>query len=117
LGEQCTLKWLRHHGKPYLDIGRAAPPPVEEVAAWIKKHNIQVLNVPGNVEPKSKKAKASGITELVIDYLSGVFVTLGHSRPTKRPLSRDNSPAVWTRAGCPGGIAQVAARPRATRRP
>src|SRR5262249_32920450 len=27
LGEKCTLKWLRHHGKPYLDIDRADPPP------------------------------------------------------------------------------------------
>jgi hypothetical protein len=28
LGEKCALKWLLHHGKPYLDIDRAAPPPV-----------------------------------------------------------------------------------------
>jgi hypothetical protein len=33
-GEKCTLKWLLHHGRPYLDIDRADPPPVEEVAAW-----------------------------------------------------------------------------------
>ena len=79
LGEKCTLKWLLHHGKPYLDIDRAAPPPVEEVTAWIKKHNIKVLNVAGNVEPKSKEAKESGITEFVIDYLSRVFLALGHS--------------------------------------
>jgi hypothetical protein len=79
LGEKCTLKWLLHHGKPYMDIDRADPPPVEEVAAWIKRHNIRVLNVAGNVEPKSKKAKASGITEFVIDYLSRVFLALGHS--------------------------------------
>jgi hypothetical protein len=79
LGEKCTLKWLRHHSKPYLDIDRATPPPVEEVAEWIKRHSIRVLNVAGNVEPKSKKAKTSGITEFVIDYLSRVFLVLGHS--------------------------------------
>lgn len=79
LGEKCTLKWLRHHGKPYMDIDLATPPPVEEVAAWIKRHNVNVLNVAGNVEPKSKKALASGITEFVIDYLSQVFLVLGHS--------------------------------------
>jgi hypothetical protein len=79
LGEKCTLKWLHHHRKPYLDIDRNAPPPVEEVAEWIKRHNVKVLNVAGNVEPKSKKAKASGITEFVIDYLSRVFLALGHS--------------------------------------
>ena len=78
-GEKCTLKWLRPHGKPYLDIDRADPPPVGEVAAWIKRHNIRVLNVAGNVEPRSKKARASGITEFVIDYLSRVFLALGHA--------------------------------------
>ena len=89
LGEKCTLKWLHRHGKPYLDIDRAAPPPVEEVAAWIKKHNIKVLNVAGNVEPKSKKAKASGITEFVIDYLSRVFLALGRS---PLPASEQEAP-------------------------
>jgi hypothetical protein len=79
LGEKCTLKWLLHHGKPYLDIDRAAPPPVEKVAAWIKKNNIKILNVAGNVEPRSKNAKASGITEFVIDYLNRVFLALGHT--------------------------------------
>ena len=79
LGEKCTLKWIRRHGKPYLDIDRAAPPPVEEVAEWIRQHNIKVLNIAGNVEPKSKKAKTSGITEFVIDYLGRVFLALGHS--------------------------------------
>src|SRR5262249_20924860 len=80
LGEKCTLKWLLHHHKPYLDIDRADPPPVEEVAEWIKRHNVKVLNVSGNVEPKSKKAKASGITEFVLGYLSRVFLALGHSQ-------------------------------------
>ncbi len=79
LGEECTLKWLRHHRKPYLDIDRADPPPVEEIAAWIKRHYVKVLNVTGNVEPKSKRAKTCGITEFVIDYLSRVFLALGHS--------------------------------------
>jgi hypothetical protein len=78
-GEKCTLKWLRHHGKPYLDIDRNAPPPVEEVAVWIRRHNIRVLNVAGNVEPKLRKARASGITAFVIDYLSRVFLALGHA--------------------------------------
>ena len=78
LGEKCTLKWLRHHRKPFMDIDLATPPPVEEVAAWIKRHNVKVLNVAGNVEPKSKRVKTSGITAFVIDYLSRVFLALGH---------------------------------------
>ena len=67
LGEKCTLNWHRRHSKPFMDIDLATPPPVEEVAAWIKRHNVKVLNVAGNVEPKSKRALASGITAFVID--------------------------------------------------
>jgi len=89
LGEKCTLKWLRHHRKPFMDIDLATPPPVEEVAAWIKRHNVKVLNVAGNVEPKSKKAKTSGITEFVIDYLCRVFLALGHSA---QPASDEEVP-------------------------
>jgi hypothetical protein len=87
-GEKCTLKWILHHGKPHLDIDRAAPPPVEEVVDWIRQHNVRVLNVAGNVEPKSKKSKSSGITEFVIEYLSRVFVALGHS---PQPASADET--------------------------
>lgn len=79
LGEKCTLKCIRLHSKPYMDIDFAAPPPVEEVVAWIRRHDIKVLNVAGNVEPKSTRAKASGISEFVMDYLSRVFLVLGHS--------------------------------------
>ena len=78
-GEKCTLKWLRHHRKPYLDVDRNNPPPAEEVAAWIKRHHVKVLNIAGNVEPKSSSAKTSGITAYVIDYLSRVFLALGHA--------------------------------------
>lgn len=91
LGEKCTLKWLRHHGKPYLDIDRAAPPPVEEVAGWIRRHNVKVLNVAGNVEPRSKKAKTSGITGFVVDYLNRVFLALGH-RPRPTPGEKATEP-------------------------
>jgi hypothetical protein len=79
LGEKCTLKWLRHHSKPFMDIDMNAPLPVEEVAAWVKRHNVKVLNVAGNVEARSKRAKASGIAEFVIEYLSRLFLVLGHS--------------------------------------
>jgi hypothetical protein len=68
------------YGKPYLDIDTNAPPPVEEVAAWIRRHNIRVLNVGGNVEPRSRTAKASGITEFVTDYLGLVFRLLGNAQ-------------------------------------
>jgi hypothetical protein len=37
--------------------------------------------VAGNVEPKSRKARTSGITEFVIDYLSRVLLALGHAPP------------------------------------
>jgi hypothetical protein len=54
------------------------PRPVEEVAEWIRRQGIKVLNVAGNVEPKGRKAQASGITDFVIDYLGKVFEALGH---------------------------------------
>ncbi len=86
LGEKCTLKWINYYSKPYFDIDWAAPPPVEEVADWIRKNNIKTLNVAGNVEPKSKRSGAFGITAWVVDYLGRVFLALGHS---PRPPSAD----------------------------
>jgi len=77
-GEKCTLKYIREHHKPRIDIDMHAPLPVEEVVAWIRKHKIKTLNVSGNVEPKSRTAKSYGITAFVVEYLSKVFEQLGH---------------------------------------
>jgi hypothetical protein len=79
-GEICTLKSLCKHRKPSLDVDIKAPRPVAEVVEWIRREGIRTLNVAGNVEPKSRKSPASGITDFVIDYLGQVFETLGHRR-------------------------------------
>ena len=44
----------------------------------MRQNNIRVLNVAGNIEPKSRTALSHGITAFVIDYLSQVFCQLGH---------------------------------------
>jgi hypothetical protein len=77
-GEICTLKFIRQHRKPFLDVDIKDPRPVEEVVEWIRREGIKTLNVAGNVEPKGRNAQASGITDFVIDYLGRVFEALGH---------------------------------------
>jgi hypothetical protein len=79
-GMLCTLKFIRRHHKPFLDVDMKQPRPVEEVVAWIRREGIKTLNVAGNSEPKSRKALASGITAFVLDYLGRVFEALGHRR-------------------------------------
>ena len=54
------------------------PRPVEEVVEWIRRENIQILNVAGDAEPQGRRAKTSGITVFTVDYLGRVFVALGH---------------------------------------
>jgi hypothetical protein len=77
-GEICTRRFIDQHGKPSLDVDIKNPRPVEEVADWIRRAGIKTLNVAGNVEPRSRRAQASGITDFVIDYLRRVFAALGH---------------------------------------
>jgi hypothetical protein len=86
-GERCTLRWLREHGKPYLDVDIATPPPHQEVADWLVANRVRVLNVAGNVGPKGKRAKAAGITAFVTAYLVEVFTRLGY------PPRGDDQPA------------------------
>ena len=44
----------------------------------MRENNVRVLNVAGNIEPKSRTAISHGITAFVIDYMSQVFCHLGH---------------------------------------
>ena len=77
-GERCTLKWINHYGRPYIDIDIRSHRPVIEVVEWMRENNVRVLNVAGNIEPKSRTAISHGITAFVTDYLSQVFCQLGH---------------------------------------
>ncbi len=79
-GELCTLRFIRQHHKPSLDVDIRNPRPVEEVVEWIRREGVETLNVAGNAEPRSRKALAHGITEFVLSYLGKVFVALGHQR-------------------------------------
>ena len=81
-GERCTLKWIKHFGRPHIDIDIRSPCPVIDVVEWMRKNDIRVLNVAGNSEPKSRTALSSGVTAFVIDYLSQVFCQLGHGDVT-----------------------------------
>jgi Circularly permutated YpsA SLOG family len=82
-GELCTMKWITHYGRPHIDIDIRSPRPVIDIVEWMRKHNICVLNVAGNTEPKSRTALASGITAFVTNYLAQLFRQLGHQDTTE----------------------------------
>lgn len=71
-GERCTLKLIKKHGKPFLDVAPNADPfdfithPLAK--RWIQDNNIQILNVAGNSEETSP-----GIAKFVIEYLTEVL--------------------------------------------
>jgi hypothetical protein len=77
-GEICTLKFIRQHQKPFIDVDMGSPRPIEEVVEWIRRAGIKKLNVAGNAEPIGRKASARGITDFVLSYLGQVFAALGH---------------------------------------
>ncbi len=50
-GEQCTLRAINKHHKPYLDIKLpSAPSAATEVVDFIQRYAITVLNVAGNAD-------------------------------------------------------------------
>jgi hypothetical protein len=71
-GEQCTLRFLRIHGKPFLDVKEAGASAdlkqVVRVANWIQELNITTLNVAGNSE-----TTAPGIKTVASVFLRKVF--------------------------------------------
>jgi len=78
LGEKCTLRCVREQRKPHFDVDMYDPIEVAEVVEWVHSHRIRILNVAGNVRPKSRAALASGIEEFAIEFLCKVFHALGH---------------------------------------
>jgi hypothetical protein len=65
-GERLTLRLIKKHKKPHLDVTRKITP--EDVVAWIEQNNIRVLNVAGNSE-----RTAPGIGQIVESFLDKVF--------------------------------------------
>jgi len=67
-GERATLKFLRHYGKPYLNVSIDSPVPPAAVAKWLLDNRVRVLNVAGN-----REQNAPGIENFVAAYLKNVF--------------------------------------------
>ena len=73
-GEACTLKAIRQYNKPYIDINIGVPLKITEVVKWIRKHDINILNVAGNAGRDRKES--SLIFDFVRDYLKQVLLEL-----------------------------------------
>lgn len=67
-GEKCTLKHIKWHNKPYLDVNIKNPIDKSIVINWLKENNIKILNVAGNSEQTSP-----GIGKIVYNYLIDLF--------------------------------------------
>ncbi len=72
-GERCTLRAIRSHKKPYLDIDIIDPISPEEVGEWLEKNEVEVLNVAGNAEQTHP-----GIQNFVMEFLLKVFNAIRH---------------------------------------
>jgi hypothetical protein len=69
-GEQCTLKFINKHSKPFMDVDviDLSPTVMMKVAIWIEAWNIEILNVAGNSE-----ATDPGIGNRACEFLVGVL--------------------------------------------
>ena len=76
-GEKCTLRAIKGHRRPYLDVNVPKGAPLSEAAqkaslertrAWLIEHQVQTLNVAGNSEKT-----APGIGIFVESYLTALF--------------------------------------------
>jgi hypothetical protein len=63
-GTLLTFRLATEHGRPCLAIDLDSPPPREEVQAWLREHEVRVLNVAG-----PRESQSSGIEEASCDLL------------------------------------------------
>lgn len=63
-GEKCTMKFINKWKRPHFDVDVKNPPPVSAFREWLEDRGIEVLNVAGNSERRSK-----GIHDFVVKYL------------------------------------------------
>src|SRR5210317_1476146 len=47
-GEKCTLKFIKKHGKPCMDININDPVNPFIVAKWLKLNKYEIINIAGN---------------------------------------------------------------------
>jgi hypothetical protein len=70
-GELCTLKFLKKHNKPYLDI-RAADlcddDSIRKACIWARLNKISVLNVAGNAKPILEPYVTQFIAYLLVEF-------------------------------------------------
>ena len=72
-GELLTMKFIQHYAKPWCDVDAADPAlSPEEVAAFLVRHRVAVLNVAGNAE-----SVAPGIERFAAEFLVRVFELSG----------------------------------------
>jgi Circularly permutated YpsA SLOG family len=71
-----TFAACRETGKPFLAIAPGEGVKPSDVAAWIERHGVKVLNVAGN-----RESKAPGIGERVEAFMRDVFVRLSQASP------------------------------------
>lgn len=67
-GERCTMRAIKQYKKPHLDVSLLAPLEPKQLALWIVRSDLRVLNVAGNSERVRK-----GTFDLVQKYLREVF--------------------------------------------
>ena len=70
-GEICTLNAIRTFKKPHIDIHIDRPLDVEDVANWVKRNKIKVLNIAGNTGNSRKESEL--IFNMVRDYIKLVL--------------------------------------------
>jgi len=71
-GGRTTLEAVRKIGKTGLRVEEEVTRP-SHVVAWLREHNVRVVNVAGN-----RESKAPGIGDRVERFLGAVFRRLGH---------------------------------------
>ena len=69
------MKAIAIYKKPFIDVDLNDPIPVEDVVAWIRDKNIEILNVAGNSEHT-----APGTYAAVTEYLTALCRALGFMR-------------------------------------
>ena len=76
-GTAVTVGFARKHDKPVftVQLDRDRPNAGEECRQWLRENSIRILNVAG-----PRASKSSGIYQRVVEYLRGVFGTLGDDR-------------------------------------
>jgi hypothetical protein len=67
-GTDLTLRLAERHGRPCLVVDLDAPPPPAEVAAWLRAHQVRIVNVAG-----PRESQSPGIAGQAAEFLRQVL--------------------------------------------